>query len=318
MEFDVHTARNGCSYHVPVHVISEFPRKFNISLPTTYRTPGLPYMTESNNSSSVNAVNEEADKLLEKLISPAISTPSNYFSQEHIAWWRQFYRLFLSDKRVDKPFFNKINKLTNAQSVCFVELVLLIFRDITGIREGKWDPYLKGVTYFSAFNFAATVCSYIESNINDTTLDCWLPAPEGRWINQHGYFTLKFTDVEVRNDNESQGFRILAVKDSPFKPAELQVHRWACSLMFKIDLGDRRNQAAHRCRINRCCNPYHQKVASDEANKDDNGCKYGCAHYCPHKPRCIWTFNGRWLPCRNHPAKAISKHECPHNPNCFQ
>jgi len=79
-------------------------------------------------------------------------------------------------------------------------------------------------------------------------------------------------------------------------------------------------QCSHLCFMEpSCVNPYHLWPETDIENKSRISCKNGCAHYCPHNPKCIWTwYNGQELPHRNNHRRAYSKSDCNcTDVNCF-
>lgn len=262
-------------------------------------------------------IKEEAFVFLGSLCNPITKDPSIYFLDECLESWVRFYRAFLIQPKKGKVVKNKVKKLDCQTIACFVELVHLIWIDIDGVEQKRWDPTFLGqiVNDFSHFNFALNLCiNHLKSRVDSIERDCWISDK----LDQHGYPLCHFTETNVKCVNKQQGTRILAV-DGGFNK-QVRVHRWVCSLKNTgIYYADRTDQAAHRCMNTSCFNPYHLKRSSDESNKDDKGCKYGCAHYCPHDPECIWNSkDGRWLPCRNDKSQAISKHNCTHNPNCFE
>jgi len=260
-------------------------------------------------------IKEEAYIFLGSLCIPVTKDPHRFFLENNLESWVRYYRAFLIDPIKSKVVKKRIQKLGCQTIVCFVNLIHLIWIDIDGVEAKKWEPTFFGrkVNDFSQFNFALNVCLSIKNDIDCIKDSCWLSEK----VNNNGYPESHYTEVEVTCHTKQQGTRIYSIEggfDSP-----ILVHRWVCSLKtLNIKYTDSTRQAAHRCLNKSCFNPYHIKNTSDAENKDDKGCKYGCAHYCPHEPKCIWNSNdGRWLPCRNDVSQAISKHSCTHVPNCF-
>jgi hypothetical protein len=240
----------------------------------------------------------------------------DYFGLMSLISWVRFYYLFLTDPNKSKPVKTRIRSLNMDAVKCFVIFIQLIWWDIDGSDLGLWETFFerfhsKKVTEFSQFNVALNLCLNLKNptwNFNPN-LDCWL----SDIVDSHGYPNVHFKEMEVSWIN-TQGYRIKNIKGG--LNIQLKAHRWVCSL--KNNILSSKDQAAHRCGNKNCFSPFHMKVASDVENKNDIMCRYGCAHYCPHYPKCIWTINGQWLPCRNDPNKATSIFDCLHNPNCFQ
>jgi len=79
-------------------------------------------------------------------------------------------------------------------------------------------------------------------------------------------------------------------------------------------------QCSHLCFIEpSCVNPNHLCPETDQENKSRQKCFNGCANYCPHTPKCIWTFHtGQILPHRNNTNHAYSITDCDCvDVNCF-
>jgi hypothetical protein len=93
----------------------------------------------------------------------------------------------------------------------------------------------------------------------------------------------------------------------------VHVHRTAAVLSFPDrvqdisraeDLGEEKLPnnvfvVAHRCGTAKCFNPRHVVVVTQLVNEDHKGCRYGSKALCPHRPKCIFVRNGRFLPCLN-------------------
>jgi hypothetical protein len=187
--------------------------------------------------------------------------------------------------------------------VLLLEIVLYAWNH-GGKLPGDW----RKLTFQSHISYVARAAESIVGTI---------PDPEShRWISEYktdsgGYPQAKLTRL-VPSFIKGQGIRLRSKGDVGITVC---LHRYIANMLqFMGNL-----QAAHRCKQKRCFNPHHLKFVSDLENKDDHGCRYGCAHYCPHKPKCIWTDEeGRPYPCRNDPNEAWSKDECAHEKSCFK
>jgi len=75
---------------------------------------------------------------------------------------------------------------------------------------------------------------------------------------------------------------------------------------------------SHFCHRGSCGNVWdHLDLAPERFNYTQNGCLYGSALTCPHRPkRCIFVdIQGRPLPCLNNLYTMTAS--CEHQPNCF-
>lgn len=86
------------------------------------------------------------------------------------------------------------------------------------------------------------------------------------------------------------------------------VHRTAAVLAFPdrvIDVArDEEGSSndfvvAHRCSMAKCFNPRHMTIVTQQVNESHKGCRFGCRQLCPHKPKCIFVNQGRYIPCLN-------------------
>jgi hypothetical protein len=81
---------------------------------------------------------------------------------------------------------------------------------------------------------------------------------------------------------------------------------------------DNNLHVAHFCHRGICANVWdHLDLVPERFNFSQNGCIFGSAITCPHRPkRCIFVdATGRPIPCFNDPH-SIS-FQCNHEPNCF-
>lgn len=164
------------------------------------------------------------------------------------------------------------------------------------------------------FQTHIAACVNICKTLNAADIDI----ENGCWLSQitkdkFGYCDFKLTNIAPFHKGCNQGTRLYQVEGS--KQKNIKIHRYTTTFAVA---DDSLLEAAHRCNKTNCCNPKHIKYVSSAENKDDKGCRYGCANYCPHTPTCIWTHdNGSLKPCRMNPTKAVSKEDCKHNPSCF-
>ncbi len=246
----------------------------------------------------------------------SLKPPHKYINPACLDSWVRFYHEYLTPKN-NTPFRTKMKKLSLRGILSFIHLLDLIWSDIDASEEGSSLTYFekfysKKVSALSIFNMALNMCLNIKSPNFERfkiTLDCWLSDS----VDEYGYPNVHFKEMEIKWIN-TQGHRLKVIKDSI--DIQIKSHRWICSLLYNIQSSE--DQAAHRCGNNNCFNPYHLKLVKDKENKNDLKCRYGCANYCPHTLKCIWTYKGRWVPCRNDPINATTKKDCPHNPNCYE
>lgn len=231
-----------------------------------------------------------------------------------VGFWIRFYNTFMIDGNC-KALKKSVNSLSQKKFTCFVILVKHIWNYIDNVEVGKWVGFFKkNINAYSLFNFALNACDHIKEHITMMTKDCWLYSGT---IKDDGYVQVHFHELEL-SFKPTQGYRYFSLPGGFNKP--IFIHKWVCSLLYdglqycKTDI-----QAAHRCRNTSCFSPFHLKKATDVENKNDIGCRFGCAHYCPHEPKCIWTsVNGIWYLCRNNLSEPINKNACEHNPYCFE
>jgi len=228
--------------------------------------------------------------------------------------WVSFYNDYVA------PYQNirtRVNALNKHNIICYILVLHLIDRDNDGADNGQWKTffeisYSKKVDRFSQYISALNLCAAIsipEKSYGSIKKDCWTCSS----IDKYGYPQTHFQENEMSKIG-NQGYRVNNIKKENPLDAQIKGHRWFCSLNCVLRLNQ---QAAHRCGNQTCINPYHLKAVSDKENKNDLYCRNGCAHYCPHDKKCIWTVNGGWAPCRNDPNKATNIQDCPHNPNCY-
>jgi hypothetical protein len=131
--------------------------------------------------------------------------------------------------------------------------------------------------------------------------DCWFSNFK---IGNDNYPTFKVTPlvIEKRGNQGTRLFQRNGAQNSVVKlykvlhalnhPEELEV----------LQERDHNSQTSHRCKNKPqlCWNCYHTVTKNDVENKEMNHCWNGCAAYCPHNPKCIFTDEfGYWIPCRN-------------------
>ena len=145
------------------------------------------------------------------------------------------------------------------------------------------------------------ICIAINNNPNSTQC-CWFTRIEAN--DDYLYVTTSKTI-----NHHKKTFRVKAIR------LLCGIFRRPSIINGQIDL-----QGSHLCFMEATCsNPHHIWPQTDKANKDRRTCLNGCAHYCPHNPRCIWTwYTGDILPHRNDPTRAYSKSDCNcTDVNCF-
>jgi hypothetical protein len=79
------------------------------------------------------------------------------------------------------------------------------------------------------------------------------------------------------------------------------------------------HHVSHFCHRGICANVWdHLDLVPEKFNLSQNGCIFGSAVTCPHRPkRCIFVdIRGNPLPCLNNPQTVSSN--CIHDPNCFK
>lgn len=135
-----------------------------------------------------------------------------------------------------------------------------------------------------------------------TTKDCWLTTTEPN----EDYL---YVQTSKTINGHKKTFRVKAIR------LLCGIYRRPCITNGNIVL-----QASHLCFMEKSCiNPNHLWPETDQENKSRIRCFNGCAHYCPHNPKCIWTYyTGEILPHRNDPNRAFSKSDCDcTNVDCF-
>lgn len=195
----------------------------------------------------------------------------------------------------------RITLLEVSQLKCFKILIVDMQNKTTGNNLYTFQAHIAA---------CVNICRSLQVTEMDIDDGCWLSTitPD-----KFGYCDFKFTNITPSNKGGNQGTRLYKVEGD--KQKNIKIHRYTTT--FAIN-DDSLLEAAHRCNRTNCCNPKHIKFVSSAENKDDKGCRYGCANYCPHTPKCIWTHSdGSLKLCRTNPTKAISKEDCDHEPSCF-
>lgn len=183
-------------------------------------------------------------------------------------------------------------------------------------------------------DMALNSLSYLNLFINIASEIVNMPCPGDCWLSSHrtqgsgpssSYPQIKCTVVEWGH-KLGQGTRLYRREGTA--PRWVAVHRFLASMLHhEARLAPvrgkhgRESQCSHRCHrpSQRCVNPSHIVIKDDAGNKDMNGCLYGCAHYCPHIPICLFTNaeTGKDKPCLSDASAVHSKTDCLHSPSCF-
>jgi hypothetical protein len=239
------------------------------------------------------------------------------FPEEGLESWHKFYIEYLSDYQINRAheyLRKKVLKLKACQVPCFVFLIWLTWMEIDKMNNDNGNLFFgRKVTDLSLFIFAFKCCMHISNIVISITEDCWFCD----LVDNYKYPQIKFSEMELKKKG-NQGLRAFQ-KENGVSEIQVHLHRWSCYLFNDFDITGSL-QAGHRCSNTKCFSPFHMKPITDAKNKDDKGCKYGCANYCPHEPVCIWTSKktGSILPCRNDKDNVINCQNCTHQPNCFE
>lgn len=121
-----------------------------------------------------------------------------------------------------------------------------------------------------------------------TADDCW-------FVEMHGGDTAGYPQKKLSNRGGANKWRVHQILHYLSHP--------------DLDENDRTLELSHLCRRGRfdfalgitraCVNPVHTTLADHNTNLSQNTCGNGCAHLCPHQPRCVWTNGeGRRMRCR--------------------
>jgi len=191
-------------------------------------------------------------------------------------------------------------KLTYVQYVIFFDLVRMFFNSI-GVGTEDWTlefvrykPDLSNTLYLNLILQTVSKMSNVPSSINS----CWLSNnyDGGGYVYAHTSETISGVRTE-------------------FKEKSLRLFYSLCSRPCFTSKDNR--EADHRCNRTNCFNPRHGRSVTSTENK--NHCKFGCQHYCPHEPACIWTRPNDGSLClhRNDPNRAYQKSDCNCQPSCF-
>lgn len=127
-------------------------------------------------------------------------------------------------------------------------------------------------------------------NKNPTEDDCWFVKSN----NSNLYHQKKIS--KTGSNNKWLSHRILYALRFP-------------NMMKRLNLPNDDNQVAHKCGRgkakvkggNVCINPYHLTMTSKQINESQKSCRYGAAYLCPHKRKCVFTWEdtGKSKECFN-------------------
>jgi hypothetical protein len=195
------------------------------------------------------------------------------------------------------------------QKHCFY-IYVMAFMNSLNIGEDDWSlnyrMYSNDLTVSKALTLLLKICDQI-ANQPFNAKECWRTIPS---VKDQGYLYVG-TSWSIRGEDgkmKKKSFRCKAAR--------------LISGMFHEDCivhGEKGLEASHRCHNHPdCVNPWHIVPETTEENQDRKNCKNGCANYCPHREKCIWTtYMGRYKKHRNDSNHAYSRDECDCNVNCF-
>lgn len=135
-------------------------------------------------------------------------------------------------------------------------------------------------------------------NTDPTTNDCVLSTSK---YMKNGYTSIchtvgRYRFVDTKEHTRVAGKIRFQGKENKKKLAA----RLICALKNGCPkLGD---EASHLCANNpqTCIKSEHVKWESKQLNMSRQICVNGCAYYCKHSVKCVYTDkNGKWLSCRN-------------------
>jgi hypothetical protein len=232
---------------------------------------------------------------------------------------KSFKRLYgkrLQDDLLNYDAHNKVGSVVSSlkkNKRKIFNTLMVLYYDLED--SGSTDQlYPENYNVISWINIFARAANKLSNNV-ESVLDCWDSSYLGKKGNNYNYPNMNVSNL-VKVFKKGQGTRLFATKSKM-----VRLHRQTASLIHP-NVKDLTKQVAHRCIMRSkqyCFNPLHTIICSDSENKNMQQCVNGCAHYCPHKPVCIWTNRetGKYLLCRNRVDKPIAKHNCKHVPNCF-
>lgn len=119
-------------------------------------------------------------------------------------------------------------------------------------------------------------------------------------------------------NNIHPGEKYLFIKTS--MGFQIKATRLLCGIFRRPSLTNgSKLQCSHLCFMDpTCINPKHLFPESRKVKNDRQRCTNGCANYCPHIPKCIWTgIDGKLLLHRNDPYDIYSKEDCDCIVNCY-
>jgi len=212
------------------------------------------------------------------------------------------------------PLQSCLDKLSNTQKLIYNDLVSLLDKN----GSDTFNNCFQFNDEYSIKNVLARVAYSVDNEIQveNLYLNCWMSNYKSGGNEDYPMLSINPLKKESR---KGQGERYYRVES--YTKRTVPCHRITASLYHKeLAYKDRGNQNSHRCyhKFQRCISPYHTVIRSDKKNKDMNGCKYGCANYCPHYPTCIFVDkNGNYLPCRNEKNKITLSNQCMHDGRCF-
>jgi len=190
-------------------------------------------------------------------------------------------------------------RLTTLQYVVFFEMLRMFFNCI-GVGNEDWSNgfvrYKPDLTDNLYMNLILDAASNL-SNFPSTVQDCWL---SGKYDERGYYYAQTSSTVsKVKTTYREKSMRLFS---SLF-----------CRPCFTS--GDAK-EADHACNRPNCYYPRHGRNVTSIENKSH--CKFGCQHYCPHVPKCVWTIpDGSACLHRNNPDVAFQKSECDCPSSCF-